>query len=236
MKYLMKISTRKVWIVPVMLMLLVSSQAYAGDKTFNFEVTITNITKGQILSPAVVASHKPGFEPLFTLGVPAGMELAVVAEDADLMPLVNSLEADPEVLEMGVLKGLEGPIMPGESASIILSAGRDFKANLISLVGMLVTTNDAFYGLNAAAVPPFYMKYGRAETYLVPAYDAGTEFNNESCKFIPGPPCGMPHVRDENDAEGYVYIHNGIHGTGDLDPAYFDWKNPVAKITIRLVK
>ena len=28
------------------------------------------------------------------------------------------------------------------------------------------------------------------------AWDAGTEFNNELCGFIPGPPCGNPLIRD----------------------------------------
>ena len=36
-------------------------------------------------------------------------------------------------------------------------------------------------------------------------------------------------------AEGYVYVHNGIHG-GDgsgLIPATHYWHNPVARMTIR---
>jgi hypothetical protein len=39
-------------------------------------------------------------------------------------------------------------------------------------------------------------------------------------------------VRDTTGAPGDVFIHAGIHGIGDLAPAQFDWKNPVAKITI----
>jgi hypothetical protein len=54
------------------------------------------------------------------------------------------------------------------------------------------------------------------------------------CSHIPGPPCGM-HVRMPAGAEGYVYVHAGIHGTGDLNPAQFDWRNPVAKITVTKV-
>ena len=67
---------------------------------------------------------------------------------------------------------------------------------------------------------------------LVPAYDAGTENNNEMCRFIPGPPCGNRGVRDTAGAEGYVHVHRGVHGGADLDPALFDWRNPVAKIVI----
>ena len=36
--------------------------------------------------------------------------------------------------------------------------------------------------------------------------------------------------------EGYVYIHPDIHGVGDLVPAARDWRNPVAKITIRRLR
>jgi hypothetical protein len=32
-----------------------------------------------------------------------------------------------------------------------------------------------------------------------------------------------------------VHIHSGIHGIGDLRPEHFDWRNPVARITIRRV-
>ncbi len=35
--------------------------------------------------------------------------------------------------------------------------------------------------------------------------------------------------------EGYVHIHRGIHGVGDLVAAVHDWRNPVAKITITKV-
>jgi hypothetical protein len=37
--------------------------------------------------------------------------------------------------------------------------------------------------------------------------------------------------------EGYVHIHTGIHGIGDLlTAAMYDWRNPVAEITIRRTK
>lgn len=31
---------------------------------------------------------------------------------------------------------------------------------------------------------------------------------------------------------GGIVVDSGIHGVGDLAPAQFDWKNPVANITI----
>jgi hypothetical protein len=68
--------------------------------------------------------------------------------------------------------------------------------------------------------------------YLSPAYDAGSETNNEDGNFIPGPPFGNGGVRDTGSAEGYVHIHSGVHGIADLAPEMYDWENPVAKIEI----
>ncbi len=236
MRYSIHSSYRRIWALPVLFLLMMSTQAIAKGRSLKYEVTVTNITKGQILSPAVVASHKPGLEPIFKLGEKASPELAAAAEDAALDPLISMLEMNPQVAEVGTLLGINGPILPGETASIILDAGDAFRLNRISMVGMLVTTNDGFYGLDAsaAALPLNVGGWGLSETYLVPAYDAGSERNSESCMYIPGPPCGN-HSHDNSAAEGFVHIHSGIHGVGDLNPAEFDWLNPVAKVTIRLV-
>ena len=69
------------------------------------------------------------------------------------------------------------------------------------------------------------------------AYDAGSEGNNEDCDFIPGPcAMGSTNFRYEMGAEGYVYVHNGVHGIGmgavNLDPSAHDWRNPVARIKV----
>ena len=198
------------------------------DGRTRYEVTVTNLTRGQIFSPAVVATHKRGLDPLFTLGSAASSELAAVAEDAVNGPLVDALNDDPKVKDVETIFGAAGPIMPGESASVEIEAGGSFRN--VTLVGMLVTTNDAFYALNGVRGP----KRG-SDMHRSPAYDSGTEANNEDCDFIPGPPCGMPGVRDTAGAEGYVHIHAGIHGGADLVPADHDWRNPVAKVTIRRI-
>ncbi len=196
-------------------------------RSLTFEVTVTNLTRGQVFSPAVVATHTAAMR-LFTGGEPASDALAAVAEDAVLDPLLEMLEGSPNVRDVVVLTGENGPILPGESASVTVRGSP--RAARISLVGMLVTTNDAFYGLNAER-GPFY----GAVTRMVPAYDAGSEANNELCSHIPGPPCGNAGVRDTDGAEGYVHVHAGVHGVGDLDPSAHDWRNPVASVTIRRV-
>ena len=61
---------------------------------------------------------------------------------------------------------------------------------------------------------------------------AGTELNSEDCAFIPGPPCGSGGSHDPAAAEGSIYISNGLHGLGGLAPEVYDWRGPVAKVTI----
>ena len=99
-----------------------------------------------------------------------------------------------------------------------------------------MTTNDAFYAVRGVKIP-----YFGTRTVLSPGYDSGTEGNNENCRAIPGPPCGNPGVRVMAGAEGFVHIHAGVHGIGPdfprgLDPAQHDWRNPMAKITIRRLR
>ena len=71
--------------------------------------------------------------------------------------------------------------------------------------------------------------------FLIPAYDAGSEADNELCAYRPGPPCGSVGVRATEGVEGFVHIHAGIHGGGDLNPATYDWRNPVAKVSIQRI-
>jgi hypothetical protein len=91
---------------------------------------------------------------------------------------------------------------------------------------MLATTNDAFFAIQGVQAPE------RAKSTLGFVYDAGSEVNNESCEFIPGPPCENPFQRDPIGAEGYVYIHSGIHNIADLTSYEFDWHNPAVSVKI----
>jgi hypothetical protein len=208
-----------------------------ADADSLYEVTVTNLNQGQALTPALVFTHDKEFAPLFTEGSPASAELAAVAEDGDIRPLRNLVATDPHVSDVAVIQGTAplplppaGPggfaIKPGESASVTVK----FSSNKrwVSLVGMLASTNDAFYALNKSAGPS-----SDVVTYYSVAWDAGSEVNNENCQFIPGPPCGTFFARATAGAEGFVHVHPGIHGISDLVPALHDWRNPVAKITIR---
>ena len=58
---------------------------------------------------------------------------------------------------------------------------------------------------------------------------------DELSTHIPGPPFDGS-MRDILDAEGFVHIHPGIHGVGDLDASMYDWRNPGVMVTIKFIQ
>jgi len=212
----------KIILAIVFTTLLTGGYSYAnhekGDKSY--VVTITNVTSHQVITPPLAIIHEKTFE-LFKLGESSSDELATLAEDGDSEPLQNLLDTRSDVLEY---VGASDVLLPGDTISFEVKSRGRFKN--ISVAGMLASSNDAFFAINNTELP----NYGKLNIMAL-AYDAGSEVNTESCDFIPGPPCGN-HARDTEDSEGFVYIHTGIHGIADLDPAVYDWRGPVAYITI----
>ena len=204
---------------------LASGAAYADDKSTHYRVTITNITRAQIISPPIVISHKQSFH-LFKLGEPAPPGLGALAEDGNTELLEAYLDGLGSVYDYRVA---EGGIMPGKSVTVEIKTRGGFR--FLSAAGMLISSNDAFAAMRGV----FARSWGKT-VVEARAYDSGTEANSEDCAFIPGPPCGNGGVRDEAGAEGYVYPHSGIHGIGGLDPELYDWNNPVAMIVIKRLR
>ena len=62
--------------------------------SWNRNAAITNVTKDQIFSPPVLATHEAGFR-VFMAGAPASAELVKVAEDGMNGPLATMLGASP---------------------------------------------------------------------------------------------------------------------------------------------
>jgi hypothetical protein len=184
-------------------------------------VRITNVSK-QIISPPLVATHSWKVR-IFRPGAPASTELSMLAEDGSPTELAALLGASDEVLDVAVA---DGPLLPG--ATMVFELENRGRFNRVSAVGMLVTTNDAFFGLDNL----FVSESTQNQRVFAPAWDAGTEFNNEMCGFIPGPPCGSPLVRDTTGAEGFIHTHPGLHGGGDLSPADWNWQGAVVDILV----
>jgi hypothetical protein len=215
--------------------LLAAQTTSALDVGGRFEVTVANLTRGQTFTPVLVASHREGVS-LFTLGAPASTQLATLAEEGATAPLADLLLATRGVRDVAD----SGPppagfVGPGQSKTVVVGAG--LGVDHISVAAMLIPTNDGFLALNGVRAP----RGSDVLTYFSPAYDSGSERNDETCASIPGPSfteCGGPGGGGQpaGGEEGYVHIHAGIHGIGDLDASMRDWRNPVARITIRRIR
>ena len=196
----------------------------AGDQKFS--VTITNVTRGQTFTPILVASHKKGVK-LFTPGMPASPELAALAEGGDVVTLGTALMAMDDVLDVADSGGL---LFPGASVTVMVTTTGKF--NHLSLASMLIPTNDAFFALNGIKGA----SGKKTIMVMAPAWDAGSEPNDELCLSMPGPVCAGAGGSPLAGGEGFVHMHAGIHGIGDLDPAMYDWRNAVATISITRMK
>jgi hypothetical protein len=205
---------------------LALSGAAIADRPAFFEVTVTNITAAQSFTPILVVTHASD-SVLFRVGEAASAELAELAEGGDTAPLAAALAQNDQVLDVQSSSGL---LAPGQSSTIRAATRGRF--DRLSVAAMLIPTNDSFLALNGMEGP----KGSRSVTVAVPAYDAGSEPNDNRCVSIPGPACGGEGTSPHAGGEGFVHISRGIHGNGDLDPAIYDWRNPVARITVRRVK
>ena len=217
-----------------LLALAVSTPALQADgghhrKRAVYEVTITNLTRDQRFTPRLVVAHRSGVH-LFELGQPASAALEELAETGMTGMFETLLASTPGVHGVAIGGGLLGP---GETQTVRVEGHRHDR---VSLAGMLIPTNDAFVAIDGAG--PF----GRwAHSLHALAYDSGTEVNDETCASIPGPffaECGGPGGGGApvGGEEGFVRIHEGMHGVGDFDEASRDWRNPVAKVSIRRVR
>jgi hypothetical protein len=199
----------------------VAAPSAAAESDKRWRVTVENLTPAgsQPLSPPLLAVHSRRID-VWSVGELASHAVAAIAEDANNGPLESALDADERVLD--AFTGAGGPIPPGDSRSFEVVTSRNF--GRLSVVTMLVNTNDAFTGLDSVKLA------GQGRTLSQMAYDAGSERNNELKAFIPGPCCGNPFVRDPEGAA--IAPHPGITGVGDLDPAVYGWTDPAARISI----
>lgn len=196
---------------------LAVNSAMASDGK-NYRVTITNATANHLITPPLIVIHNRHFK-LFEVATPASEGLATQAETGS--PAIIAGEVDGA---RGVYKIVTGdaPIFPGSKASFDIRAPKNAK---ISMTAMLATSNDAFTAISSKALPR------RSVRYISETYDAGSEENNEICDYIPGPPCGGDNFGSDN-GEGFITVHKGISGVGDLIPADLDWRGATSIVTI----
>lgn len=210
--------------------LALASTTLSAQELSQYEITITNITQAQTFTPQFVVTH-PSDVFLFRLGDAASEPLEIMAEGGDTSALTDAVAN--VATDAQTIGGLLGP---GETASIVVN-GIPVQG-FVSVAAMMIPTNDTFMALNHVRLPP-----SGAKMRMVPAYDAGTEANDQNCANIPGPRCGgVGYVAEAGEGdEGFIHIGNGFHELGSEDadgseilgPQTYDWRNNVARITVR---
>ncbi len=207
-----------------------------------FSVEIENLSNAIYFTPFLVAAHPEG-TALFSVGEAASANLQAMAEGGD----TSGLLADVNGLGATVVDNPAGGLL-APTASTTFSMDTDGTSNdRLTIVAMLLPTNDAFAGLNAVAIPTEPGTY----TFDVPAYDAGTEANDEilngggapGAPGMPADPGGLAGTGGTGaamaDANNTVHIHRGAlgdtdaaAGVSDLDSRVHRWLNPVIRVTI----
>ncbi len=214
-------------------------QESGAARTVTYEVTVTNITPGQPITPPLLVTHASdaGF---FTVGHESSEQLRQLAENGNAEPLVQSMTGNDGILD--VIQGTT-PLVPANdpgqtglahSETFMVSASGGHK--YLSFASMLVCTNDGFAGIDGVRLPYYHEK-----TVYAKAYDARTEMNTEDFADLV-PPCqgaigiasddeGTGESNPEISEEGIVIPHPGITGDDDLTDAHM-WGGPVVKIDI----
>ncbi len=209
----------------------------------DFTVEIINLTRGSFFTPFLVAAHADSAR-LFTSGEPASANLQAMAEGGD----ISGLQADVAALNATVVANPAGGLLaPGERTTAQLNTDAAPDNTRLSIVAMILPSNDGFMGLNAIEIPTDPGRY----VYHVNAYDSGTEGNDEvvgsGAPGEPGYPAPPPVLAASGTggtgvaavAEGFVHIHRNVLGDDDISGGTSDmvntvhrWLNPVVRVVL----
>lgn len=220
-----------------------SALSSAAANATDFTVDITNLTRGSYFTPLLVSAHPAG-SGLFSSGSAASTELQAMAEGGDISGLLDAQTAAGATVMENPAGGL---LAPGASTQVTLNTDNAADNAYLSIVGMILPSNDGFVGLGSLAIPTEAGTY----TYKINAHDAGTEANDEirgsgvpgeAGYPAPGPvdtSSGQNGTGIDATIEGHVHIHRGVlgdtdaqGGASDIDAAAHRWLNPVAQVVI----
>lgn len=221
--------------------LFISTPVLAQEVT----VEVTNLTHGIYFTPLLISAHNAETH-LFQLGESASDNLQTMAEGGN----VSGLAADVVAAGGGSAENPAGGLLaPGGKTSVSATFDITPSLNRLSVVAMMLPTNDGFIGLDSKEIPTESGTY----TYFLNGYDAGTEANDEIVNGggAPGTP-GIPEdpgkiagtggtgveVSSGNDK---IHVHRNIigdtdssGGASDLDSRVHRWLNPVARVVLTI--
>lgn len=224
-------------------MALALAAAAGTSQAAQLDVEIVNLTRGSYFTPLLVTAHADSAR-LFTSGMPASTSLQSMAEGG----AIDGLAADQAALNATTVENpAAGLLEPGASTTASLNTDDSPDNTRLSIVAMILPSNDGFMGLNGVAIPTEPGTY----VFNVNAYDAGTEANDEvvgsgmpGAAGFPAPPpvaaaIGTGATGINGTAEGYVHIHRNVLGDDDLTGGTSDivntvqrWLNPVVRVVL----
>ena len=205
------------------------------------DVHVMNLTQGMYFTPLLITAHADTAD-LFEVGDTAISEIQAMAEGGDISGLVTLAN---NVGAVSVENPASGLLAPASSIHVIdMSTGANDR---LSIVAMLLPTNDGFVGLDSWKIPETAGTY----TLYLNAYDAGTEANDElvtggGASGVAGIPAN-PGANGGTNGTGVtttesnqmIHIHRGnigdtdtTGGISDVDSRIHRWLNPVAKVTV----
>ncbi|MDB3935271.1 CHRD domain-containing protein [Granulosicoccus sp.] len=168
-------------------------------------VSFRNLSDAQPMTPPVVILHNApdsgnGIR-YFEVGATVGEEVRQIAENGNINPLVVGAQGQIETGRVSAVVTAVpeegGELLPGASSSVNLAL--DATDQVLSVVAMVVCTNDGFTGVDSMEV--------RDGTFNPPVYDAGSETNVETLDYWV-PTCGTDI--DLTDSEnGVITLHPG---------------------------
>lgn len=210
----------------------------ATETSREYQVTVTNLSAAQPFSPLAVVVHDADWAA-YTLGAPASVPLERIAESGDNAEFLAEATASENVY---TAQSGAGVLLPGLSETLVLETDSE-EAAYLSLVTMLVNTNDAITGMNTIDIGS--LAVGETITHHLRSYDAGTEANSETADTIPGPAAaggaqeGFNAARD--DLLDQILVHPGVVTSDDgLAVSTLThvnrWDNPVAHLLIERIQ
>ena len=222
-------------------LLILGSMMSIPVSAADLEISITNLTHGNHFTPILITAHDDTSH-LFQSGEMASPALQKMAEGGDIADLAAAAMGNNEITVENPAMGL---LAAGDKTSGIMLDTQTMTH--LSIVAMVLPTNDAFIGLDAWEIPTTAGTY----TLNLNAYDAGTEANDEIINGggMPGTP-GIPAAPGgdggtngtgimDSSSNTKVHIHPGVlgdtdtaGGMSDVDSRIHRWLNPVARVVV----
>ena len=167
-----------------------------------FTTRIENNTAGQPFSAPLVLEHNEDYN-LFQFGMQASVPLEHLTEGGDNQPLMDTVSDENDLFN--AVEG-SGAVAPGSYQNVILMLTTPNSTH-ITVAGMLVNTNDAFF---AQKIDVSSLAVGESIHFDAPILDSGTEDNTETALTIPGPAGnGVGFAPQRNDVNR-ITVHRGV--------------------------